>query len=175
MRLSTTLDCWKNNCQGATVVPTIAMINSSTVELTPPANRGMSPPATPLAVGCTNSTIGMTSTFTAISRNISPSHRRNDPPATTANSRTAAAGIAITFGQPRNPSASATPMNSVTIVKAFRISRSPTLNAPQNLPKRSKINRACPTRVTAPSLSTISWFTYSTGISSASVHNSAIP
>ena len=46
------------------------------------------------------------------------------------------------FGQPKNPSASDTPMNSVTIVKALRISRSPTLKAPQNLPKRSNISRA---------------------------------
>ena len=27
IRLSMTLDCWKNSCQGATVVPTIAMIS----------------------------------------------------------------------------------------------------------------------------------------------------
>ena len=117
----------------------------------------------------------MISTFTAISRNISPSQRRNEPPATTANNNTAAAGIAMIFGQPKNPSAIDTPMNSVTIVKALRISRSPTLKAPQNLPNRSKISRACPTRVTAPSRSTISWFTYSTGISIVSVHNRPIP
>jgi hypothetical protein len=171
MRLSTTLDCWKNNCQGATVVPTIAMINSSTVEPSPPGKRGISPSAVPFRVGCTSSTVGMIAAFTAISPNVSPSQRRNEPPATTANSNTAAAGIAMIFGQPKNPSASDTPMNSVTIVNALRISGSPTLKAPQNLAKRSNISCACPTRVTAPNRSTISWFTYSTGISNVSVHN----
>lgn len=159
MRLSTTLDCWKNSCHGATVVPTIATTSSSTVELSPPGNCGINPATVAFGAGCTNMTIGKISTFTAISRNINRSQRRNEPPATTANSSAAAAGTATIFGQPRKPRASATPMNSVTIVSALRISRSPTLKAPQNLPNRSKINRACPTRATAPSRSTISWFT----------------
>ena len=66
-------------------------------------------------------------------------------------------------------------MNSVTIVSALRMNRSMTSNAPQNLPNRSRISRAWPTPVTAPSRSTISWFTYSTGISSSSVHSSRVP
>ena len=33
-------DCWKNSCHGATVVPTIAMISSTEVELAPPAIPG---------------------------------------------------------------------------------------------------------------------------------------
>ena len=41
-------------------------------------------------------------------------------------------------------------MNSVTMVSAFSMNRSMTLNAPQNLPKRSRIRRAWPTPVTAP-------------------------
>lgn len=49
------------------------------------------------------------------------------------------------------------------------------LKAPQNLPKRSKIRRAWPTPVTAPSRKTISWFTYKTGISSAKTHKSVVP
>ena len=40
IRLSMTLDCWKNSCQGATVVPTIAMISSTAFELTPPWTPG---------------------------------------------------------------------------------------------------------------------------------------
>jgi hypothetical protein len=36
------------------------------------------------------------------------------------------------------------PMNSVMIVRALRMNRSMTLNAPQNLPNRSRISRACP-------------------------------
>ena len=66
-------------------------------------------------------------------------------------------------------------MNSVTIVRAFKMNRSMTLNAPQNLPKRSRISLAYPTPVTAPSLSTISWFTYSTGTRSRKVHSSWVP
>ena len=66
-------------------------------------------------------------------------------------------------------------MNSVTMVSALRMNRSMTENAPQNLPNRSRISRAWPTPVTAPSLSTISWFTYSTGTSSSSVHSSRVP
>ena len=50
-------------------------------------------------------------------------------------------------------------MNSVTMVSAFNRNRSMTLNAPQNLPKRSRISRACPTPVTAPRRSTMSWQT----------------
>ena len=40
IRLSMTFDCWKNSCHGATVVPTIAMISSTAVELTPPRTLG---------------------------------------------------------------------------------------------------------------------------------------
>lgn len=50
-------------------------------------------------------------------------------------------------------------MNSVTRVSALTMNRSPTLNIPQNLPNRSKISRAWPTPETAPSRTTISWFT----------------
>jgi hypothetical protein len=50
-------------------------------------------------------------------------------------------------------------MNSVMIVSAFSRNKSITLNAPQNLPNRSMISLACPTPVTAPSRSTISWLT----------------
>ena len=34
------LDCWKNSCHGATVVPTIAMISSTEVDVTPPSIPG---------------------------------------------------------------------------------------------------------------------------------------
>ena len=66
-------------------------------------------------------------------------------------------------------------MNSVTIVSAFNRNRSMTSNVPQNFPNRDMISRACPTPVTAPRRSTISWFTYSTGISSISVQSSFVP
>ena len=50
-----------------------------------------------------------------------------------------------------------------------------TSNVPHNLPNRAMISRACPTPVTAPRRSTISWLTYSTGISSSSVHSRRVP
>ena len=62
-------------------------------------------------------------------------------------------------------------MNSVTIVRKLSTKRSPTLNQPQNRPKRSLMSRACPTPVTAPSLTTISWLTIRTGMSRSSVHS----
>ena len=62
-------------------------------------------------------------------------------------------------------------MNSATMVKKFSRKRSPTENQPQPRPKRSLINRACPTPVTAPSRTTISWLTISTGINSSSTHS----
>ncbi len=51
------------------------------------------------------------------------------------------------------------PMNSVTIVKALSTNSVPTLNTPHTRPNRSRISLAYPTPVTAPSRSTISWFT----------------
>ncbi len=68
-------------------------------------------------------------------------------------------------------SASETPMNSVVMVRKLRMNRSPTLNQPQNRPNRSLMSRACPTPVTAPSRTTISWLTISTGISSSRVQS----
>ena len=62
-------------------------------------------------------------------------------------------------------------MNSVTMVRKFSRNRSPTLNQPQNRPNRSLISRACPTPVTAPSRTTISWLTTSTGMSSSSTQS----
>ena len=62
-------------------------------------------------------------------------------------------------------------MNSVTMVRKLSRNRSPTLNQPQNRPNRSLISRAWPTPVTAPSLTTISWFTIRTGISSSSTQS----
>ena len=66
-------------------------------------------------------------------------------------------------------------MNSVTMVKKLRMNRSPTEKAPQNLPKRSLMRRAWPTPVTAPSRTTISWLTISTGIRSGRVHSRREP
>ena len=67
------------------------------------------------------------------------------------------------------------PMNSVTRVSALRMIRSATMSVAQDRPNRSMISRACPTPVTAPRRSTISWFTYSTGTRSSRVHSSRVP
>ena len=66
-------------------------------------------------------------------------------------------------------------MNSVAMVRKLRTKRSPTEKAPQNLPKRSLMSRAWPTPVTAPSRTTISWFTTRTGMRSGSSHSSDSP
>ena len=66
-------------------------------------------------------------------------------------------------------------MNSVAMVRKFKMKRSPTEKAPQNRPKRSLMSRACPTPVTAPRRTTISWFTMSTGMRRGSVHSRVNP
>jgi hypothetical protein len=66
-------------------------------------------------------------------------------------------------------------MNSVTMVRKLSRNRSPTLNQPQNRPNRSLISRACPTPVTAPSRTTISWLTISTGTSNSSIQSRLYP
>ena len=103
------------------------------------------------------------------------SKRLKSPVLTAAMVSAAATHTPATFGSPKKSRTNVMPMNSVTIVSALSRNRSITLNAPQNLPKRSKIRRAWPTPVTAPRRSTISWFTYSTGTSSSSVHSSVVP
>ena len=66
-------------------------------------------------------------------------------------------------------------MNSVTTVRKLSTNRSITENQAQNGPNRSLISRAWPTPVTAPSLTTISWLTISTGTSSNSTHSRLVP
>ena len=66
-------------------------------------------------------------------------------------------------------------MNSVTIVSPFTSTRSPMEKAAQNVPNRSWMSRACPTPVTAPSLTTISWLTIRTGMRKARTHSRRVP
>ena len=66
-------------------------------------------------------------------------------------------------------------MNSVVMVRKLRRKRSPTENHPQNFPKRSKMSRPWPTPVTAPSRTTISWLTISTGMSRTSTQSRLVP
>jgi len=66
-------------------------------------------------------------------------------------------------------------MNSVTTVRKFKTTRSATENQAQKRPNRSLIRRANPTPVTAPSLTTISWLTISTGTRSRSTQSRLVP
>jgi hypothetical protein len=52
MRLSTTLDCWKNSCQGSTVVPTTATTSSKMVAFRPPGRLGTVPDAVGAMLAC---------------------------------------------------------------------------------------------------------------------------
>ena len=101
MRLSTTLDCWKNNCQGATVVPTMAMINSTASELTPPEMLGTTNDfaASPHR-GCDINTIGICSSDTAMKTNMARSQRRKLPLAMIATRATAETGTTMYFETP---------------------------------------------------------------------------
>jgi len=73
---------------------------------------------------------------------LARSHRRKLPEAVTATNAAPAIGTATYRLTPKYPSASVTPMNSVTIHSRFTTSRSPSANVPQVLPKRSTISRA---------------------------------
>ena len=178
MRLSTTYDCWKNSCQGATVVPTMPMTSSITTAMPPdpPGRSGVVKPRTMLApAGCDIMYSGISSRDPAQNVMAIRSNRRKLPVNAVEMITPAARTTARILGTPRYPAASVMPMNSVMIVSALRMNRSNTSNAPQNFPNRAMISRACPTPVTAPRRSTISWFTYSTGMSSSSVHSSRVP
>lgn len=79
IRLSTTLDCWKKSCQGATVVPTMETISSSSVESRPPGNCGMKPLPVSVTLGRDISAIGNITMLIAISPKMNRSQRRNEP------------------------------------------------------------------------------------------------
>jgi hypothetical protein len=77
----------------------------------------------------------------------------------TANNTAADTSTAHQPGMPKNDSACCTPMNSTSIVTALTMNRSATEKKPQYLPNLAKISLPCPTPVTAPSRTTISWQT----------------
>src|ERR1700742_3898258 len=111
MRLSTTLDCWKNSCQGATVVPTIAMISNTASELTPPEMPGTTNDfAACPHCGCDISTIGICNRLTAMKTNMALSQRRKLPLAMMATSATAETGTTMYLDTPRYSAASVIPM-----------------------------------------------------------------
>src|SRR6201998_3517499 len=120
MRLSTTLDCWKNSCHGATVVPTTAMISSTASDEIPPEMLGTTNDlAASPHCGCDISNIGTCNTVMAMNTNIARSQRRKLPVAMIATSATAAVGTTMYLEMPMYSAARLTPMNSVTRVKKF--------------------------------------------------------
>src|ERR1700730_18526965 len=101
MRLSTTLDCWKNNCHGATVVPTMAMINSTASEVTPPLTPGTKKDfAACSQCGCDINSIGLCSSVIAMKTNNARSHRRKLPVDMMASSAISANGTTTYLGMP---------------------------------------------------------------------------
>src|ERR1700744_4751805 len=101
MRLSTMLDCWKNSCQGATVVPTMAMISNTASELTPPEMLGSTNDfAAWTHCGCDISSIGICARVMAMKTNMARSQRRKLPLAMIATSAAAEIGTTMYFETP---------------------------------------------------------------------------
>ena len=91
--LSMMLDCWKNSCHGATVVPTMAMISRTASLLIPPWMPGTTRCfAADPQLGWDSSSIGIWTRLTAMNANMARSHRAKDPEAVIAISATAASG-----------------------------------------------------------------------------------
>jgi hypothetical protein len=90
---------------------------------------------------------GITKKLTTTKKYMNRSQLRKLPEAVMRIKQTAARGTAMYSLMPKYSRARLTPMNSVAIVKKFKMKRSPTENAPQNLPKRSMISLAWPTPV----------------------------
>ncbi len=92
-------DCWKNSCHGATVVPTMAMMSRTEVEVTPPWIPGMNSPCTNgPGRGWEKTTSGMTKKFAATKMSMNRSQRRKLPVAVIAISARAAIGTE-TYGE----------------------------------------------------------------------------
>src|SRR5580698_5887117 len=157
MCLSTTLDCWKNICQGSTVVPATATTSRRMPAFSPPGRLGMAPAADVATLAWTKKATGNTTKSRATRPSRKRSQERYDPPAITPKSSTADTSTAITVDRPKYVRACSTPMNSAEIVTALMTNKSPTAKQPQNLPNLAKISLPCPTPETAPSRSTISW------------------
>jgi len=88
-------DCWKNSCHGATVVPTIAMISNTAVELAPPLIPGVKTcwAASPTS-GCASTSSGITRKLATTNRYMKRSQLRKLPVEVIPISATAASGTA---------------------------------------------------------------------------------
>jgi hypothetical protein len=162
IRLSTTLDCWKKSCHGATVVPTSATARKTAPPCTVAVGLAATCPRCAQAITAS----GTAARLAAMSTYIARSQPRKLPDMVTAIRKAAATGTETSLLIPKYPSDSETPTNSVTSVSRFSASRSASAKPPQRRPNRAVISRACPAPVTAPRRAAISWLTNSTGTSS---------
>src|SRR5437899_7750558 len=132
MRLATTFDYWKNICQGATVVTTMAMMSSAAFEVNPPYTPGVKNPwSTPPGLGWLRTASGITRRLANRKTNIARSQLRKLPLSVIAIKTIAASGTMRYLLKPKYSAASVTPMNSVLIVRKFKRKRLPTEYQPQ--------------------------------------------
>ncbi len=130
--MSIMFDCWKNNCQGATVVPMMAMMSRTDVDVKPPLTPGTVRPCKKGPVlGWLKIARGITKKFTITKKYMNRSQLRKLPEAVMRINATAAMGTAMYSLMPKYSRARLTQMNSVVIVRKFKMKRSPTENAPQ--------------------------------------------
>ena len=92
IRLSTTLDCWKNSCQGETVVPIRAMATSAAASAGPRLPPAGATEAGPVWWARPRTMSGTAARLSATRRYMARSHRRKLPVTTTAIRTSAAAG-----------------------------------------------------------------------------------
>ena len=128
-------DCWKNSCHGATVVPTMAMIKSTALEVTPPRTEGTTRwNATAPALGWDITSRGINSRLAKTKTNMNRSQRRKLPVVVMMISAPPAIGTAQYGLTLKYESARPTPMNSVATVKKLSTKRSATAMPPQMRP-----------------------------------------
>ena len=101
IRLSTTLDCWKNSWAGAIVVPTSATSSSSVEVAVPPRSVGTRPAATAAGWGRLTSASGISARSAAIITYIARSQRRKLPLAVYHEQEAAATGTEAYLLTPR--------------------------------------------------------------------------
>ena len=141
--MSITFDCWKNICQGATVVPTMATISSAALDVRPPSTPGTAKPvSTPPPLGWLSTASGSTSRLAARKTNIARSQRRKLPLSVIPISSSAARGTRMKGDRPKYSPARLMPMNSVLMVRKFKRKMPPAENQPHDRPKRSVMSRA---------------------------------
>src|SRR5487761_1703773 len=102
MRLSTMFDCWKKSCHGATVVPTMAMMRSTDVDVKPPWTPGTAMSwKNAEAWGWRKTASGITRRLAKMKTNMNRSHRRKLPDAVITTRATAAIGTEMYGDTPK--------------------------------------------------------------------------